>query len=140
MSNWKYLWNNSWAKSVYKFINILTHWHFILFLQKLTFNAIYMQIQIICYCLCQIQHNLTLVPCVHTKPMYSFGKWWKLEMSPMGFVCRVLWVLKDLWIFLSETINFLRKLHKTNISGCPRKFYHRVAIFHWTLTCILNCF
>ena len=39
---------------------------------------------------------------------------------------RVVWVLKALWTFLSETINFLRKLHKTNIFGLPRKFYHRV--------------
>ena len=35
--------------------------------------------------------------------------------------------LKALWIILSETINILRKLHKTNISRCPRKFYHRVV-------------
>ena len=44
----------------------------------------------------------------------------------MGFVYRVVGVLKALWIALSETINILRKLHETNISGCPRKFYHRV--------------
>ena len=30
-------------------------------------------------------------------------------------------VLKALWIFWSETINFLRKLHKTNIFGMPPK-------------------
>ena len=60
------------------------------------------------------------------KPMYSFGKWWKWKNSLMGIVYRVVWVLKALWISLSETINFLRKLHKTNISGMPPKFYHRV--------------
>ena len=56
------------------------------------------------------------------KPMYSFGKWWKLEFSLICFVYRVVGVLKALWIFLSETINFLRKLHKT----MPPKFYDRV--------------
>ena len=55
------------------------------------------------------------------KPMYSFGKWWKWKISLMGFVYRVVWVLKALWIFLSVTINFLRKLHKTNIFGMPPK-------------------
>ena len=58
----------------------------------------------------------------HLKPMYSFGKWWKLKFSLIGFVYIVVWVLRALWILLSETINILRKLHKTN----PRKFYHRV--------------
>ena len=60
------------------------------------------------------------------KPMYNLGKWWKLKVSLMGFVYRVVRVLKALWIFLSETINSLRKLHKTNIFGMPPKFYHRV--------------
>ena len=46
------------------------------------------------------------------KPRYRFGKWWKWKISLMGFLNRVVWVLKALWIFLSETINFLRKLHK----------------------------
>ena len=55
------------------------------------------------------------------KPMYNFGKWWKLKFSLMGFVYRVVRVLKALCIFLSETINFLRKLHKTNIFGMPPK-------------------
>ena len=64
------------------------------------------------------------------KPMYSFGKWWKWKMSLMGFVYRVVWVLKALCIFLSETIHFLRKLHKTKILGCPRKFSHRVMYIH----------
>ena len=50
-------------------------------------------------------------------PMYSFGKWWKWKISLIGFVYRVGWVLKALWIFLSETINFLRKLHNTKIFG-----------------------
>ena len=53
--------------------------------------------------------------------MYSFGEWWKWKISLMGFVYRVVWVLKALWIFPSETINFLRKLHKTNIFGMPPK-------------------
>ena len=43
----------------------------------------------------------------------------------MGFVYRVLWILKALWIDLPETINILRKLQENKISGCPRKFYHR---------------
>ena len=55
------------------------------------------------------------------KPMYSFGKWWKWKISLMGFVYRVVRVLKALWIVLSETINILRKLHKTNIFGMPPK-------------------
>ena len=39
----------------------------------------------------------------------------------------VVWVLlKAMWIFLPESINFLRKLHKATISGCPPKFFHRV--------------
>ena len=53
------------------------------------------------------------------EPMYSFGKWYKWKNSLMGISYRVVWVLKALWIFLSETINFLRKLHKTNIFGMP---------------------
>ena len=60
------------------------------------------------------------------KPMYSFGKRWKWKISQMGVVYRVVWVLKALWIFLSKTINFLRKLHKTNILGMPQK------ILPWT--------
>ena len=51
------------------------------------------------------------------KPMYSFGKWWKWKISLMGFVYRVVLALEALWIILSETINILRKLHKTNIFG-----------------------
>ena len=54
------------------------------------------------------------------KPMYSFGKWWKWKFSLMGFAYSVVRVLA-LWIFLSETNNFLRKLHKTNIFGMPSK-------------------
>ena len=37
------------------------------------------------------------------------------------FGYRVAWVLKALRIILSETINILRKLHKTNIFGMPPK-------------------
>ena len=46
----------------------------------------------------------------------------------MGFVYRVRFVrvLKALRIVLSETITIFRKLHETNISICPPKFYHRV--------------
>ena len=40
------------------------------------------------------------------------------------FVYRVVWVLRALWIILSETINMLRKLHKTNIFGMPQKICH----------------
>ena len=36
-----------------------------------------------------------------------------MKISLMGFVYRVVGVLKALWIFLSETVNFLRKLHLT---------------------------
>ena len=46
-------------------------------------------------------------------------------MSLMGFVYRVVWILKALWIVLPETINILRKLPRTNILRCPPKFYHR---------------
>ena len=53
--------------------------------------------------------------------MYTFGKWLKWKISLMGFVYRVVWVLKALWIILSETINILRKLHKTNIFRMPPK-------------------
>ena len=44
----------------------------------------------------------------------------KWKISLMRFVYRVVWVLKKaLWIVLSQTINILRKLHKTNIFGMP---------------------
>ena len=42
----------------------------------------------------------------------------------MGFVYRVLWVVKALWIVLSETINILRNLQKQTFLGCPREFCH----------------
>ena len=39
---------------------------------------------------------------------------------------RVLWILKAMWIILSETINILRKLPKKHlIFGMPQKCYHR---------------
>ena len=63
------------------------------------------------------------------KPIYSFGKWWKLKISLMGFVYRVVWALKPLWIFLSESLKpsiFWENCIKLTFSGCPRKFYHRV--------------
>ena len=42
------------------------------------------------------------------------------KISLMGIVHKSwIWVLKALWIFLFETINFRRKLHKTNIIGMP---------------------
>ena len=43
----------------------------------------------------------------------------------MGFVYRVVWVLKALWIVLSETAIWENCI-KLTFSGCPRKFYHRV--------------
>ena len=58
-----------------------------------------------------------ILPYYKLKPMFSFGKWWKLKSSLIGFVYRVIWVLKALSIFLSETINFLRKLHISRTSG-----------------------
>ena len=60
------------------------------------------------------------------KPMYSFGRWWIWKISLMAFVYRVVWVLKALWIFMSETINFLRNGMKLTLLGCPQKFDHRV--------------
>ena len=39
----------------------------------------------------------------------------------MGFVYRYVWVLKALWIVLSETIHIFKKLRKTNIFGMPPK-------------------
>ena len=66
----------------------------------------------------------------------------------MGFLYGVLWLLKVLWIVLSETINIFRKLHKTNISGMHPKMFtielctklNLVAMKCWTLFCILNWF
>ena len=55
------------------------------------------------------------MPLFQLKPVYSLGKWWKWNISVMGFIYRVYRVVKALWIFLSETINFLRNLHKTDI-------------------------
>ena len=48
----------------------------------------------------------------------------------MGFVYKVLSILKALWIILSETISILRKLEekkKKNLKflRCPWKFDHR---------------
>ena len=68
----------------------------------------------------------------------------KWKISLMGFVYRVVWVLKALWIILSETINILRKLHKTKtFSACPRKCYHRVMYIapssgHVSLNCTMQ--
>ena len=58
---------------------------------------------------------------LNLKPMYSLGEWWKWNISVMGFAYRAVWVLKALWIFLSETINFLRKLNTANIFWMPPK-------------------
>ena len=49
----------------------------------------------------------------------------KKKKSLMAFVYRVLWILKALWIVLSETIHILRKLKNITFWGCPRNFYHR---------------
>ena len=56
---------------------------------------------------------------ISLKPKYSFGKWWKWKNSLMGIVHKSCMNLKALWIVLFETINFRRKLHKTNIIGMP---------------------
>ena len=75
------------------------------------------------------QLTISITTCTMLKPIYSFGEWWKWKISLIGFVYRVVWVLQALWIFLSETINFLRKLHKSlklTFLGCPPKFYHSV--------------
>ena len=62
----------------------------------------------------------------------------------MGFIYRIVWVLKALWIILSETINILRKLHKSNIFRMPPKILPQsyqlplVAMNGWNLICLLN--
>ena len=43
----------------------------------------------------------------------------------MGIVHKSCMSSQALGIFLFETINFRRKLHKTNIIGMPREFSHR---------------
>ena len=67
--------------------------------------------------------------CIHSTN-YSqclFGKWWEKKNSLMGFVYRVVRVLKALWIFFSETIIFFgENCIKLIFSGCPRNFCHRV--------------
>ena len=70
--------------------------------------------------------RFTLFLCILTalfffKPMHSLGNWWK-KKSLIGFVYSILWVLKALWIVLSETINILRNLHTTKIFGGLRLF------------------
>ena len=44
----------------------------------------------------------------------------------MGFVHRILWILKALWIVLSETINNLRNLKKKRFRVALQQIYHRV--------------
>ena len=39
----------------------------------------------------------------------------------MGFVYGVLWILKALWIVLSQTIHIFEKIEKYNIFGMPPK-------------------
>ena len=46
------------------------------------------------------------------------------EKNLYGFVYRVLWILKALWIILSETINILRNLHTLTKFRCHREFSH----------------
>ena len=53
------------------------------------------------------------------EPKYSFSEKTK---SLMGFVYRVLWILKALWIVLSETVNILRNLQKTKYFRAPKNF------------------
>ena len=44
----------------------------------------------------------------------------------MGFVYRVVWVLKPCESFCLKPFIFLENCIKLTFSGCPRKFYHRV--------------
>ena len=53
------------------------------------------------------------------KPKYSFGKWWKWKISLMGIVHKSSTSSQSPVNLLFETINFRRKLHKTNIIGMP---------------------
>ena len=65
------------------------------------------------------------------KPKYSFGKKWSEEIkSLISFVYRVLWILKALWIVLSETINSLRNLQITKKNwGGPREPMNTIQYF-----------
>ena len=60
------------------------------------------------------------------KPMYSFGKWSKWKISLMGIVCRIVRVLKALWILCLKPSILWENCIKPTFLGCPRKFYHRV--------------
>ena len=60
----------------------------------------------------------------------------------MDFVYRVLWILKALWIVLSETINILRKVGNFFFGGdAPQKIYQRFMPFKLILRSFeVNCF
>ena len=60
--------------------------------------------------------------------MYCFGRWWKWKIYLIGFVYRVVRVLKALWIFFFFWNHpvFWENCIKLTFSGCPRKFFHRV--------------
>ena len=71
----------------------------------------------------------------------KFVSFWQLEKkSLMGFVYRVVWVLKALWIVFvwnHQYFDFFF-VHKTNIFGMLPKIYHRVmyiAPSTWTCSC-----
>ena len=60
------------------------------------------------------------------KPMYSFGKWWKSKVCLMGFVYRVVWVLKPCESFCLKPPIFWENCINLTFSGCPRKFCQKV--------------
>ena len=75
------------------------------------------------------QCTCTCMYSVYLKPMYSFVKLIK-QKSIMGFVNRVLWILKALWIVLSKTNNILKNVQKTHIGLCTNL---PLVVFHcWT--------
>ena len=54
----------------------------------------------------------------------SFSKWWKKSL--MGFIYRFLWILKAVWVILSQTIiSFWEFCKKHKFLGYPWEFYHR---------------
>ena len=79
------------------------------------------------------------------KPMYSLVNSEKRK-SLMGFVYE--WILKALWIVLSETNKILRNLQeKSTFSGCPRPENFTIGacillplgVIHcWILMCLLH--
>ena len=82
--------------------------------------------------------------CIVLAKIYSENE----KKTFMGFVYRVLWIPKALWIVLSEAISILRNLQKhKHILGCPPLVSHRFmyiapsSVIHcWTSMCLLNWF